>query len=254
MGDKLKCSICGYELNGLKCRLCGAVYPQTTRDSFEFYNTFYDNTFIQLSYLKRMRVYEIILNRILKVDRSNKTMNFLDIGASVGISIVLFKQYGKAVGIELDIPQLRKWHNFPGIESSMIYVNKNDNAVNFYTRLATELSEEFDFIFLIDTYRCIPVPTLIDIVSKYLKKNGRIIIKEVNPDNKSIFNERISGTHSDIIMYSPETIKYLAKRNKFDINWYIISSAIDNIALRIPFCFLKILRPPAYVAELRKGV
>jgi len=256
MDNKVMCRICGHKLSAgeVRCPKCGAVYPQSHTDQFDFYGRLYNDKPTCISYLRRERIYETIVNKILHISKDKGAMAMLDIGASVGISIILLKQYGEARGIELDIPELREWHKFLGIDSAMIYMDKNDNIGNFYARLAKELNEKIDFIFLIDTLRCIPLFTLIDIVSRCLKENGIIIIKEINPDNRKIFEHRISGQHGDLVMYSPKTVNYLARRNKLNVDWYIISSAIDNFALKVPLSILKLLRPPAYVAILRRVV
>jgi len=257
MGNKVTCLICGHKLptGAVRCSKCGAVYLQSHTDQFDFYEKLYDDRSTCISYLRRGRIYKTIANKILRISnvKNKGAMAFLDIGASVGISIVLLEQHGKAIGTELDIPQLRRWHKFLGIEPAILYMNKDDNIDNFYTRLAKELNEKIDFVFLIDTLRYILLPTLIDIVSRYLKKNGAIIIKEVNPDNRSILANRISGKYGDLIMYSPRTVNYLARRNKLNVDWYIVSSAIDNFTIRLPYNVLRILRPPSYLAVLRKA-
>jgi len=116
------------------------------------------------------------------------------------------------------------------------------------------LDEKVDFIFLIDTLRYIPLPTLIDSLVKCLRENGALVIKEANPDNRKIMEDRISGRHGDAILYSPKTIKYLARRNELDVNWYLISSSIDNLAIMFPYSLLRVIRPPTYVAVLRRKV
>ena len=252
MGDVTICPICGYKLSGVRCPKCNAVYPKSLKEQFTFYDEFYDDKFLIISYLRRPRVYQTIANKILNISKSKGDRIFIDIGASFGISIILFQQYGKAIGVELDIPQLREWHKFLGIESAMRYINKDDNIKSFYAKLAEELSGEIDSIFIIDTLRYIPLPELIDILSICLKEMGTIVIKEINPDNRNIFVKRLSGEHSDVIMYSPKTINYIAQKNKLTISWYIVHSAVDNFAIKIPYNILRILRPATYIAVLEK--
>ena len=167
MGNNVVCSICGHKLRvkAARCPECGAVYPQSSREQFDFYEKLYDNRSTCVSYLRRGRVYKTIANKILHISKNKGAMAFLDIGASVGISIVLLEQYGEATGIELDIPQLRRWHKFLGIESAMIYMKKGNNIDNFYGSFSKELKKKIDAILLIDTLRYIPLPKLIDIAA-----------------------------------------------------------------------------------------
>jgi len=80
------------------------------------------------------------------------------------------------------------------------------------------------------------------------------VIKEVNPDNRKLMEARISGRYGDAILYSSGTTMYPARKNKLDVNWYFIASSIDNLAIALPFSLLRILKPSAYVAVLRRKV
>jgi len=252
--NKAICLVCGHELpiGSVRCPNCRAVYPQNPqnyRDQFDRYEKHYNDRSRCIFYLRRGRIYETIVAKILHISKIKYkgAITFLDIGASVGMSIVLLEQYGKALGTELDIPQLRRWHRFLDIESHMLYMPKTANVNDFYVELAKELNGKIDVIFLIDTFRFIPLPTLIDIVSSFLKENGAIVIKEANPDNKKNLRK------GNFILFSPDTMNYLAKRIGLNVNWYLVSSAIDNFAVRVPYNMLKMFRFRSYVAVLRKG-
>jgi len=252
MGDSVKCLICGqkYYPKEKRCFECGAAYPSKYTEQFHFYGQLYSKQWYVIKYIQRVRIYETIINKILRLSENTKNISFLDIGASIGASLILFERYGKAKGIELNIPDLRQWHKLLGIESALIYINDGDDIGKFYKNL----DEKVDFIFLIDTLRYIPLPTLIDSLVKCLRENGALVIKEANPDNRKIMEDRISGRHGDAILYSPKTIKYLARRNELDVNWYLISSSIDNLAIMFPYSLLRVIRPPTYVAVLRRKV
>jgi precorrin-6B methylase 2 len=251
MGDLVRCLMCGYKYyQSQRCPRCGAVYPLKHTEEFHFYSQLYSDQYLVIKYIQRVRIYETIINKILRLEKDTK---FLDIGASVGVSLILFQQYGKAMGVELNIPELRQWHRFLGIEHALIYINEDDNIEEFYETLSEKVNG-IDFVFLIDTLRCIPLPTLIDELVKCLKENGALVIKEVNPDNRKIMEARISRKHGDAILYSPKTIMYLARKNKLDVNWYLIVSSIDNLAIPVPYSLLRILKPSAYVAVLRRKI
>jgi len=255
MGDLVRCLICGYKCCQ-RCPKCGAAYPLKHTEEFHFYSQLYREQYLVIKYIQRVRIYETIINKILQLGKTktlNSNIKFLDVGASVGVSLILFEQYGKAMGVELNIPELRQWHRFLGIEHALIYINEDDNIEEFYETLSDKVNG-IDFIFLMDVLRFIPLPTLIDELVKCLKENGALVIKEVNPDNRKVMEARISGKHGDAILYSPKTIMYLARKNKLDVNWYLIASSIDNLAIPLRYSLLRILKPSAYVAVLRRKV
>ena len=201
------CPLCGEGkknstiINGTNCfcNNCSLIYNSELKiyDDVKHWTNFTFNLSTHSYDMSRIKFFQYLWKYICRITKKTGEGRILDVGCGLGIILKIASgDNWVAEGIEISeqiVDFAKKYSN------CKVYLGKIENL---------NLNLEYDFIFLIDTFRHLenPLKTL-DYCSRFLKNNGAIIIRDLNAKNFSIKKRIKKNNDYDLQFLSKETAK-----------------------------------------------
>ena len=187
-----------YKVEWRKCNHCENVFqnfPHTTQSLFNFYNTYYDDSFnLRKNKISSRNAYSktIAPQYFLEKIDNKKGLRILDIGAAQGIVMKFFAEAGyESWGIE---PSKER------VEYGRKFLNLNNLFHGFYDPTSFE-KDSFDLIFSHHVLEHFLEPNLFfEGVKIHLKKNGYLLLQLPSYEEDrtaTTFNDHLIGFSED---------------------------------------------------------